>query len=900
MIKKLCSVILVLCMLISAVPVMASYEDVNTDRGNTAAELIMGLNIMSPDSETEFGTNTLVKRGEFALYLARLLGYDVTAGVITSGYFADVDTTTLEGAAVELLVNLNVIPKTGSEYNPNDEETYSNAVRMVLNALGYGSLANINGGYPSGYLKVATDNELHKGVNIRANSVISKTDAAIILYNAMFMYPMELGNKDYVKSNKTLLEKVLDLKEISGVVLGCGKEFMAEGQHLAEGYVNINGESFEVGSSNIGDYVGYSVKAYYRDEQGGARTIISFTEKPDQNKTATISVDDDIDVSESKVTYYEGRTKKTVRYSKSAVVIYNGRYYSAYNTIEDLLDIPEGTVTFISNDGTGTANVIKVNEVKHLLVERIDKRTGRMYIKNAAPNEVAKPYLPAIITLDPDETECEVYIDGVKAEFEDIMPGDAISMVKSIDNEDARLDISRQTVTGKIVSVTWGDEIRIDDQIYPISKYFYKEYSVGLEATFAITADGYFLGVVETSGNAVNNYAYVLKTYAEEGEDIGYAKLFTAGGEVVTYQCAESIVVNSDKMRSVYLPGNISKGEIVTYKLNDKGQISQMNRPYDASSRMDYVNETEFVKNWNKSSVRYTGGVMGMSFVTDSTTIFAMPRFDTNKESDYRILTTEDMEDRTYSDVTCYDVDSQGRAGALLIVEDISDSVSMGNSLFFVSKKVNAVNDDGEEVLQITGFEKGEEITLEFNDDTTSVTYEDGWMNYVGNETFDKGIYSLKIGDALQYTIANDGSVAAYRLVYNNALATGANSGKSDYSNPDRFYEDWSDTGSVTKQDFYDDLYIGYGDVQMRYMDYMVMLALNKNDRLSYAGSSSPIQIIDYYRPINLMNASIYVYHVKSEKLELGDTEDVLKSDIVFTRSKKMGQLNEVMVYIND
>ena len=137
-------------------------------------------------------------------------------------------------------------------------------------------------------------------------------------------------------------------------------------------------------------------------------------------------------------------------------------------------------------------------------------------------------------------------------------------------------------------------------------------------------------------------------------------------------------------------------------------------------------------------------------------------------------------------------------------------------------------------------------------------------------------------------------------MVYNNFKAIYTSDGELTYNDANNFYEDWSQTGSVTKQDFYDDLYIAYGDVQMRYMDYMVVLGLNQRDRSMYESSSSPIQIIDYYRPMNLLKSSIYVYDVKRKEVSVGDTEDVLKSDVVFVRSKKMGEKNEVMVYQNN
>ncbi|MBQ3471518.1 MAG: hypothetical protein IJH17_04015, partial [Clostridia bacterium] len=343
------------------------------------------------------------------------------------------------------------------------------------------------------------------------------------------------------------------------------------------------------------------------------------------------------------------------------------------------------------------------------------------------------------------------------------------------------------------------------------------------------------------------------------------------------------------------------------------GEFTKLDRPYDASSRyvsVDkegnlslYVNDTDFVKDWNKSSVRYVDGIMGMTFITEDTTIFSMPRFDEGDESEYKILKASDLENRTYSDVTAFDIDRQGRAGAILIVEDVSDSVSMSAPLFFISKAVRAVNDDGEDIVRIKGFEKGEEITLDFDDGSKSVTYEDGWMNYSGNEDFDTVYENLRVGDAIQYTLGSDGVVSAYRLVYNNEKTAYDKKGRFIENNSANYYEDWSGTGAVTKGDFSDNLYIAYGDVQMRYMDYMVILGLNQADRLKYASSLSPVSIMDYYRPMNLLkNAYVYVYNVNtskdSQRLEIGDMSDIERGDVCFVRSKKMGELNEIMVYV--
>ena len=899
MLKKICSVLLVLCMAFSTVGAFA-YEDVKEGKETTAVELVTGLGIMSPDEDSEFSVKALVKRGEFALYVTKLMGYNVTVQATSKGYFDDVDTTTLEGAAVDYLAGVGAIPKSGNEYNPNDEITYVEAVRVLLNAMGYGRVAAINGGFPGGYLKTATECELNNNVWKLTNSVLTKADAATLLYNALFVHPMETNYKgEYAESDETLLEKTRDVYETIGIVAGYENTCLADGKSLAENCVDIGGEIYEAGTTNIGDYVGYTVYAYYNEARDGSRTLVAFAPKKNANDAVTLAVDE-IEFNGERVEYYEGNTKKKLKFSESAAVIYNGGYYSEYESVEDLiLDIPEGEVTFLSNDSTGVANVIIIKEYKHLLVERVDTRDGRLYLKNGSPNASDDILLSNVMTVASYDLEKTVYLDGKKIEFNEIQADDAVTMMKSLDGSKVILEVSRTTVEGSITSIS-DDEIGISGTKYPISAYCVNTYSAGTTGTFSITTDGKFLGLATGVKSSSSNYAYVLDVYCDNGPEEAYVELFTPDGEVKEYECASNIKINGQRVSYDEVPNKVLKSEIVTVKIKSDGTIAQLNRPFDASSKLNYVNETEFIKNWNKSSVRYTDGIMGMSFITEDTLIFSMPRFDKGNTSDYRILTVDDLTNRTYADVTCYDVDRQGRASVLLIIEDPADSVDMGSDLFFVKDISYTINDDDEDICRIEGYEGGELVTLDFTEDSQSVTYEDGWMNYVGNEDFDKGYLELNVGDAIQYSLDNDGNVAAYRLVFNNEQTIYSPDGELVYEDANNFFEDWSGTGSVTKQDFYDNLYIAYGDVQLRYMDYMVFLGLNERDRLSYESSTSPIRIIDYYRPINLLKASVYVYNVNNGELELGDMEDVMASDIVFVRSKKMGETNEIMVYVEE
>ncbi len=880
-----------------------AYTDVESAKQETAVELVTGLNIMSAESDEIFGSSTIVKRGEFALYAARLMNYSIVPSkTAAKGYFDDVDISTEEGAAVQMLAEMGVI-SVADEFNPNEGITYVAAIKILLCCAGYETAANQNGGYPNGYVKLASENDLAKGLSKSNDAALTKTETALLLYNTLFIYPMELNNRDYTKGSETILEKIYNAYELTGVVTGYGDTSLLN-KSMGDTQVSIDETVYECAVPDIKNYIGRSVKAYYTDVKGDGIKIITFTEQENKNTVTTIDVDDIDEMTSSNVKYYpDGAvTTKTIKISDDVRIIYNDRYYANYGNIGEIVsNISDGDITLIANNGTGTANVIIVNEYKHLLVERVDKKNYRLYLQNGQVNG-----LPDMVETDPDDIDVAVYIGDEEVTFDAIEVCDAVTMKMSLDGQNVTLSISRNVVTGTIGTIS-DEEVIIDGVAYDISKYVDKKYQSGNNGTFAITTDGKFLGIV-ASGNSLRNYAYVLNVYTDPGPEEAYLKLYTTGNEVLKLLCASNVSINSAKKNYLQVEQTVSIGELITYTLNSKGEIATINRPYDASSKYIYtdeegslkyyVNDTDFVKSWNKTSVKYTDGIMGLTFITDDTTIFAMPRFDDGDESDYRLLTKADLENREYSDVTCYDIDRQGRAGAVVIVEDISDSVSMSGPLFFISKIYDAVNDEGEEVRRMEGYERGDMITIDMDSDTESVTYEDGWMNYSGNETFDTGYTDLHVGDAIQYIKSNKGVVSDYRLVYNNRATAFDKKGKYIEDNEDRYFEDWSQTGSVTKLDFSDNLYIAYGDVQQRFSDYMIILGLPTEDRLRYTSSSSPVSIMDYCRPINLIsNAYIYVYNVRKDELELGDIEDVQKSDVCFVRSKKMGELNEVMVY---
>ena len=889
--KKILSILLAAMMLLAAVPAMA-YDDVASSDNAIAISLVTGMGIMPEESENHFGAETHVTRGDFAVYTAKLLRLQVQSGVTGKSVFEDVDISTEEGYAINTLVNQGVIAAAEKTYNPKEIISFASAADMLLNALGYAGTVKENGGYPGGTLKIAAQTSLSRGLQLTTNKTLTKKEAAILLYNAMFAETMHAlyigGNTTYISSGETFLEDKWDMEEVSGVMEGFGATTLT-GKALGKDQISVDGHVFDCFDKRYKDYVGYMVKAYYSTSVTGEEEFVTLYAKSNANKVTKVDAND-LYVRGNTVKYYVDNREKSLNVAEDAAVIYNGRYYTDYSTLEDVLSMEEGDATFIANGSTSKINVIVVNEYQHLLVDRVNTKTTTLYASNSGDKmPMYKSYK------DDGNLEMTVFYNGEEITFDQIKEGDALTLMESPDGEEVRIYVSRETVTGTINSVTeknGNQVIKVNNVEYVVSAYCTAKISGGDNLTLAITTNGQVLGITAAAGGNTQ-YAYVMKAYTDDDEEKSYVKLFTSDGMITTYSCDTKLKVNGTKIEKD-VEDVIAQYDFVTYQLNTDGEVRSLNKPYDVSSNPDYYSETTFTKNWSKSSVRYIDGIMGRSLITENTVIFFVPRYDRDVASDYRIMTVKDLSNKTYSNVTCYDVDRNGRVGALLLKEDMSSTVAMSGNLFFINDVSSVLTADGEVGWEINGFEAGEAKSLVFTDDSQSITYEDGWMNYSGNEDFDTGYKNLHTGDAIQYSLDVEGKVQAYRLVYNNYQTTHMGD-IENYNDPREYFEKWSKTGSVTKMDFYDNLFISYGDVQYRYNDYILELGLNQSEREAYANSS--INLMDYYRPINMQKAYIYKFNIADGEVELGDLEDVNKGDTVFVRSKNMGEINEIMVY---
>jgi len=132
-------------------------------------------------SQMEEINDSPITRGEMADLVVRATNNVVGPGKGMS--YEDVPASHPKSGAIEVANSLGYVRETDDKmFYPDRQVTKEEAVAMVCNAMGYADIAISEGGYPRGYLKLANDQNITKGV---VNSRLTKEDAVLLISNMM-------------------------------------------------------------------------------------------------------------------------------------------------------------------------------------------------------------------------------------------------------------------------------------------------------------------------------------------------------------------------------------------------------------------------------------------------------------------------------------------------------------------------------------------------------------------------------------------------------------------------------------------------------------------------------------------------------------------------------------------
>lgn len=300
-------------------------KDYETSIYKSAIDKVIEHKIMQGYEDGTFRPEGIITRAEFSVILSRIIGMEESAKkYLVNNVFNDVPSNHWASKFIEIAYSQNLINGYGdSKFGPSDTLTYEQTVKLILNALGYNEYALQKGSYPEGYIIVAQEKGLDKGVeNAKLGAYVSRGMLAQIICNSLDLKILQTVNvnnesKFLQRENTNLLETYVQGKEPGNElfkIANTGWDIYKSGGYFYGPSMLINEDgSIDMWASTSGAYGEVDWVRYRRSTDGGKTwTNDSVALRPDPKSLDFIWVCDPGVVKFGEY-YYIGYTSKHMR-----------------------------------------------------------------------------------------------------------------------------------------------------------------------------------------------------------------------------------------------------------------------------------------------------------------------------------------------------------------------------------------------------------------------------------------------------------------------------------------------------------------------------------------------------------------------------------------------------------
>lgn len=862
--RKFCW-LMVMILLTLQVPIVSAEESTPENIVSSAeVTLLNALGITEYNSMDEQAAAEPMTRAELLQIGVRLCGFADYNGANVNLPFFDVDDSHPLKGAITAAYQLGLLDSIrDGRLAPDEPATVAMAAEILVRLTGYSVQAERLGGLPKGYLAVAAQKGITKGIAVRNNGVTSRDDILKMICNAIevnIQTQTVVGDRDTftVETGKTLLTEYLHIVTGKGVITATSQTAVMGAENLNEGYVRIEEETFAVGASGAETFLGYEVIYYASNNTLDEKTLL-FVTPSEHVSTLTLSGRDILNVNFDTIEYMIDGKKKTVYLEPSLCVIWNGKKCD-YNA-EDLKP-HSGTLTLIDNgDGYDTAFV---RDYAFYTVEGVDTDLETIRTKYTNQDILLRNY---------DYVICA---EGEKIGLEQLQSGDVLSVLEDKNKTQLIIEVSRRTIDGTI------EEIFVDEGlVYINGEGFYTsaayetlqaagradELRAGWSGIFSLNVLNEIADARLSVADTVK-YGYLMGINLTKGlSGILELKLFTSDGSAETFKAAENMRVRDGRGDLIVTKTNADKFalftvrtadgktqcdyQLVKYKLNEEEDVAEIQMSlcnYDPDSQSTIEELSPYGTGGFTLDYSAEGGSTGYFFVNifdckysvdKNAPVFMIPE-DKTDERAYSVKKREQIGAKAYYKVRLFDIDDFYEAGAVVIETSGANAPFPWEYLrvVVVDKSVWALSDD-ETVLRIYGYQAGKRVPLDAID-PNMVSRASLSINTVGVKLSD-----LKQGDVIACNVDNAGRITAFELLF---------------SNDDRGQEfSEMSNGSLTKIKYTTPLYLGYGKILSASSDAIVFNARGTGEDMSwnrYMRWDGSARVLEYNSDANKITVS--------------------------------------------
>lgn len=530
-----------------------------------------------------FKPNGDITRAEFAKIITVALGIadDTVAG---STDFVDVDGHWAKPYIITAAERTIVNGFEDKTFRPDENVTYEQAVKMIVCAAGYETVAQARGGWPNGYMAIAAET----GVTANAfttnqSGKVTRGVVAQLMDNVLDVnvFSLENGNMSTSGQEKTFMEQYLGIVKVSAKIVAvedkntndyAGSLYPEEMAIMLKNgnVITLDYTTYTEDKAMLENYLGQEAVVFYREgKSGDMNTLFEIDFNSAKNTVTTVISENISSYSAGTLKYYdENHRTKTLKFDPAvASVFYNGKALTAgqmsYMSRLDPgdTDFIYGEVKLTDSGSDGIYDIVEITDYEMLIVARTPSTSD--YVVSNKVKFVADPVKGYVIpsgyissvTLDPDASGTTITItdaSGKNVSITSLKANDVLLVAESLDSKIKTVKVTSSPVTGKI-SGTSDEGITINGKTYKISAYaeeYFKQNSIKTETssqgTFYVDAYGTIVYATQAAvTQSTNPYVYIIRVIYDEDEDLGTVTAYVPSSSAVkTYNLSGKIRYN--------------------------------------------------------------------------------------------------------------------------------------------------------------------------------------------------------------------------------------------------------------------------------------------------------------------------------------------------------------------
>ncbi len=832
--------------------VVSLADDIAGTKYEEAAELLGALGIMVGDAEDgAFRPNDPIIRSEMAKVATYSVGLeDIVLNSNGVTRFPDVPADHWATGAINVADQQKmVIGDDVGTFRPDDPVTLQEAVAIIVRALGYEPAANERGGYPAGYLYIASSNQILRGVDGSTEAPATRGDIAQLIFNSLTVNLMEqvgYGSQiSYEVVDKTLLYDKLNVEKGYGQITGTSETTLTGGNTTADDRIRIDNNIFLEGESNARHKLGYNVLYYARiDKTTDEKTLIDVREQSNKNKSITVPAKDIVSVTgdEASTRTFEywandtDRNTRTVQIAGDATFIYNGKFKEAVSN-EQLIP-KSGNVIMLDSDTNGIYDIIFVNHFTNIVVDTVSTVTGR----------VTDKYLNGSLIFDENNSEVKYDLikNGEDIELADLKEWNVISYTISDDKLLIKAYVSDASINGTVNEITEkGYRIGNSTTLYKKAESYPNTIELRDKGNFYLDIEGNIAAFDEnasagddTPGN--KKYGYLVDAMKNDGfETTAKFKIFAATGTTEIITSTEKMRFNGaystkamDVLNALKDGGSSVTPQLIMYETNSQGNIIGIDTAHDGTATGE-PNKSRFTLNIKKDGLVYksASSKLGNAGIGSDTVIFDIPADSGNDTTKFSIRNSSSLSNDASYNALVYDLHENYIASAIIITSS-TGTTAPESSILVVDHISETQNEDNEDTDRLYGWQDGEEVNI--------LAYDKSILRKSNGSS----TVPLSQGDIIQYRSNTAGEVDGITLLFD------SNNKNKEFSN------------DITK-----DLTCVYGRVTKKFSG---SVNLSVNDVIkNYATGDATVYLYDSSRTNNNIQvvspADIEIYEEGNE-----------------------------------